>query len=121
QVKIHERNKKCNLTQGAGVVVICSALAGNEGSASEMTIASQEPERLEITGATPLSAVGSPVVNRDGEVVAVVTSAGEGTIARPSAALDSLLSRVTDDTEPSWASTAETRATPRPTPQPRLI
>ncbi len=121
QVTFLERNKNGNLSQGAGVVVIGSALAGNEGSAREMTIASQEPERLEITGATPLSAVGSPVVNRDGEVVGVVTSAGEGTIARPSAALDSLLSRVAVDTQPTWPATAETRATPRPTPKPRLV
>jgi len=109
------------LSQGAGVIVIGSALAGNEGSARETTIASQQPERLEITGATPQSSIGSPVLNRGGEVVGVVTSAGERTIARPSAALDSLLSRVAVDTQPSWPATAETRATPRPTPKPRLV
>src|SRR5437867_2192041 len=77
QVAVLERNKNANLSQGAGVVVIGSALAGNEGSAREMTIASQNSERLEITGATSQSSVGSPVVNRDGEVVGVVTSVGE--------------------------------------------
>ena len=121
QVTFVERNKNGNLSQGAGVVVIGSALAGNEGSAREMTIASQDPERLEITGATPASSVGSPIVNGDGEVVGVVTSAGEKTIARPSAALDSLLSRVSDETEPNWPGTAETRGTPRPTLKPRLV
>ena len=114
-------NKDTNLSLDAGVVVIGSALAGNEGSAHEMAIASQDPERLEITGATPASSVGSPIVNGDGEVVGVVTSAGEKTIARPSAALDSLLSRVSDETEPNWPGTAETRGTPRPTPKPRLV
>jgi TonB family protein len=121
QVAFLELNKTANLSQGAGVVVVGSALAGSEGSAREMTIASRDVERLEIAGATPQTSAGSPVVNRDGEVVGVVTSAGEKTIARPSAALDSLLSRVADDTRPNWAATAETRATPRPTPKPRLI
>ena len=121
QVTFLERNKTGNLSQGAGVVVIGSALAGNEGNAREATIASQEPERLEITGATSLSAVGSPVVNRSGEVVGIVTSTGERTIAHPSAALDSLLSRVAGNTQPTWPATAEASATPRATPKPRLV
>ena len=115
-----ELHKDADLTVGTGVAVVGSALAGSEGSAREMTIASQGPERLEITGATPLSAVGSPVVNRDGEVVGVVTSAGERTIAHPSAALDSLLSRVAAGTQPNWPATAAS-ATPRATPKPRLV
>jgi TonB family protein len=115
-----ELHKDADVTVGAGVVVIGSALAGNEGNAREATIASQEPERLEITGATPLSAVGSPVVNRSGEVVGIVTSAGERTIAHPSAALDSLLSRVAAGTQPSWPATAAS-ATPQATPKPRLV
>jgi TonB family protein len=121
QVTFLERNKNANLSQGAGVVVVGSALAGNEGTAREMTIASLTPDHLEITGATPLSAVGSPVMNRDGEVVGVVTSAGERTIAHPSAALDSLLSRVAVNTHPTWPATAEASATPRATPKPRLV
>ncbi len=121
RVTFVEPNKNGNLSPGRGMVVIGSALAGNDGSAREMTIASQDAERLEIAGATPQSSVGSPVLNRDGEVVGVVTSSGERTIARPSAALDSLLSRVAVDTQPSWPATAEARATPRQTPKPRLI
>jgi TonB family protein len=121
RVTFLEPNKNGNLSQAAGVIVIGSALAGNEGSAREMTVASQEPERLEITGATPLSAVGSPVVSRDGEVVGVVTSAGERTIARPFAALDTLLSRVAVDTQPTWPATAEASTIPRATPKPRLV
>jgi TonB family protein len=113
-------HKDADLTVGTGVAVVGSALAGSEGSAREMTIASQGPERLEITGATPLSAVGSPVVNLSGEVVGIVTSAGERTIAHPSAALDSLLSRVAAGTQLSWPTTAAS-ATPRATPKPRLV
>jgi TonB family protein len=115
-----ELHKDADLTVGTGVAVVGSALAGSEGSAREMTIALQGPERLEITGATPLSAVGSPVVNRSGEVVGIVTSAGERTIAHPSAALDSLLSRVAAGTQPNWPATAAS-ATPRATPKPRLV
>jgi TonB family protein len=120
QVTFLERNTTGNLSQSAGVVVIGSALAGNEGNAREATIVSQGPERLEITGATPVSAVGSPVLNRSGELVGVVTSTGEKTIAHPSAALDSLLSRVAAGTQPSWPAAAAS-ATPRATPKPRLV
>jgi TonB family protein len=118
-LKFLELNKTGELSAGASVSVIGSALAGSEGSAREMTIASQDPERLEIAGATPQSSVGSPVVSRDGEVVGVVTSTGERTIARPSAALDSLLSRVAAGAQPNWSATAS--ATPRATPKPRLV
>jgi TonB family protein len=114
-------NKNGNLSVGAGVAVIGSALAGNEGSAREMTIAAQEADRLEIMGATPPSSVGSPVVTENGEVVGVVTTAGEKTTAHSTAALESFLSRVSVDTQPTWPATAEVRATPRSTPKPRLI
>ena len=119
QVAFLELNKTANLSQGAGVVVVGSALAGSEGSAREMTIASRDAERLEIAGATPQTSAGSPVVSRDGEVVGVVTSTGERTIARPSAALASLLSGVAAGAQPNWPATAS--GTPRTTPKPRLV
>jgi TonB family protein len=106
---------------GEGVAVVGSALAGNEGSARKMTIVAQEADRLEIAGATPVSSIGSPVVNENGEVIGIVISAGEKTIARPSSALDSVLSRVAADTQARWPATAETRATPKPTPKPRIV
>src|SRR5215472_3835881 len=93
-----ELNKTGELTTGAKVTVVGSALAGNEGAAHETTITAQTSDRLEIAGATPASSVGSPVVNENGDVVGIVTSAGEKTIARPVAVLDSVLSRVTADT-----------------------
>jgi TonB family protein len=114
-------NKNGNLSVGAGVVVIGSALAGNDGSAREMTIAAQEADRLEIMGATAPSSVGSPVVTENGEVVGVVTAAGEKTTAHSTAALESFLSRVSAETQPTWPATAEARPTPRSTPKPRLI
>src|SRR6266567_5037253 len=83
-------NKTGELSPGVRVAVVGSALAGNEGSARETTITAQSSDRLEIAGATAASSVGSPVVNENGDVVGIVTSAGEKTIARPVAALDSI-------------------------------
>ena len=94
--------KTGELSTGAKVAVVGSSLAGNEGSARETTITAHSSERLEIAGATAASSVGSPVVNENGDVVGIVTSAGEKTIARPVAALDSVLSRVTADTQARW-------------------
>ena len=114
-------SKNNNPPVGVGVVVIGSALAGNEGNARQMTIAAQASDRLEITGATPGSSVGSPVVTENGEVVGVVTAAGEKTTAHSTAALESFLSHVPTDVRPRWPPTAEGSATPKPTPKPRLI
>jgi TonB family protein len=114
-------NKTGELSAGAPVAVVGSALAGNEGSAREMTITAQSSDRLEIAGTTDPSSIGSPVVNENGDVIGIVTSAGEKTIARPVAALDSVLSRLTPDTQARWPQTAETSPTPHSTPKPRLL
>ena len=114
-------NKAGELTTGAKVAVVGSALGGNEGSARETTITAQTSDRLELADATPVSSVGSPVVNENGDVVGIVTSAGEKTIARPVAALDSVLSLVTADTQARWPQLAQTSPTPHATPRPRLI
>jgi TonB family protein len=114
-------NKNGNVSVGTGVVVIGCALAGSEGSAREMTVAAQAADRLEITGATPGSSVGSPVVTENGEVVGVVTAAGEKTTAHSTAALESLLSHVPIDSQPRWPATAETSPTPKATPKPRIV
>ena len=114
-------NKAGELTTGARVAVVGSALAGNEGAAHETTITAQTSDRLEIADAIPASSVGSPVVNENGDVVGIVTSAGEKTVARSVAALDSVLSRITADTQARWPQLAQTSPTPRATPRPRLI
>jgi TonB family protein len=116
-----ELNRTGELPVGASVVVIGSALAGNDGSAREMTIAAEHGNDLELRGTTSASAAGSPVVDEAGTVVGVVTSAGEKTIARSSAALASLFSKVTSDTRPRWLASAEGSPTPKPTPKPRLL
>lgn len=114
-------NKTGELSAGARVAVVGSALAGSEGSAHETTITAQGSDRLEIAGATPASSVGSPVVNENGDVVGIVTSAGEKTVARPVTALDSMLSRVAADSQARWPEVAEARPTPHATPKPRLV
>ncbi len=113
--------KTGELSTGAKVAVIGSSLAGNEGSAREATITAHSSERLEITGATAASSVGSPIVNENGDVVGIITSAGEKTIARPVAELHAVLSRVKADTEARWAQVAQTSPTPHATPKPRLL
>ena len=113
--------KTGELSTGAKVAVVGSSLAGNEGSARETTITAHSSDRLEIAGATAASSVGSPVVNENGDVVGIVTSAGEKTIARPVAALDSVLSRVKADTQARWAQMPGTSPTPHATPKPRLL
>jgi TonB family protein len=116
-------NKTGDLSQGASVTVVGSALAGNEGAARETTITAESSDRLEMAAATPASSVGLPVVNENGEVVGVIISAAEKTIARPIAAVDSVLSAVAADTQPHWPQLAEASPTPPPhaTPRPRLI
>ena len=114
-------NKTGEVSAGARVAVVGSALAGNDGTARETTISGQSSDRLEMAGATSASSVGSPVVNENGDVIGIVMSAGEKTIARPVAALDSVLSRVTADTQARWPQLADASPTPRATPKPRLL
>jgi TonB family protein len=114
-------NKTGELSAGAKVAVVGSALAGNEGTARETTITAPSSDRLEIAGATASSSIGSPVVNENGDVIGIVTSAGEKTIARPVAALDSVVSRVTADTQAHWPQVAQTSPTPHATPKPRML
>jgi TonB family protein len=114
-------NKTGELSLGARVAVVGSALAGNEGTARQTTITQQSSDRLEIAGATAASSVGSPVVNENGDVIGIITSAGEKTVARPIATFDSVLSRVTSDTQARWPQLAQASPTPHATPKPRLL
>jgi len=114
-------NKTGELSVGTRVAVVGSALAGNEGNARETTITTQSSDRLEVAGATAASSVGSPVVNENGDVIGIVISAGEKTAARPVAALDTVLSRVTAETQARWPQVDEASPTPHATPKPRLV
>ena len=114
-------NKGGELMTGARVAVVGSALAGSDGTPHQTTISAQTSDRLEIAVPTAATCVGSPVVNENGDVIGIVISAGEKTMARPVAALDTVLSRVTADTQAHWPQLAQTSPTPHATPRPRLL
>ncbi len=116
-------NKNPNLETDRGVGVVGSGLAGTDGAPRDMTISTQQSDRLELAGPISANSIGSPVVSENGEVVGVVISAGEKATVRPLSAVDSLLARIASDAKPRWPETAQTAATPtpRPTPKPRLV
>ena len=118
-------NKDPDLETDARLGVVGSGLAGTEGAARETTILTQQPDRLEIAGPLSSNLIGSPVVSEKGEVVGVVTSAGERATVRPSTAVESLLAGIASDAKPRWPETVQAAATPtpspHPTPKPRLV
>src|SRR5262249_14304358 len=114
-------NKAGELSAGSRVAVVGSALAGNEGTARETTATGQSSDRLGLARTTFARSVRSPGVNENCDVVGIIMSAGERTIARPVAALDAVLFRVTADTQAHWPQLAQTSPTPQATPKPRLL
>jgi len=118
-------SKNAKTEVGARVGVIGSALAGSDGAPREGAIVAKHLEsqgdRLEIGTPVSASSSGSPVVDESGEVVGIVASAGEKTIATSSGALTSLRSQIAPDATARWAKTSETSPTPRPTPKPRVV
>jgi TonB family protein len=120
-------NKSPSLEIGTRVGIVGSALAGTTEAARETTISTQQPDRLEIAATLSPNSVGSPIVNASGEVVGIVTSAGEKATVRPSNAVASLLDRTASDAKPRWPEVARAPITPtptpaqRPTPKPRLV
>jgi TonB family protein len=118
-------SKNAKTEVGARVGVVGSALAGSEGAPREGAIAAKQPDsqsdRLEIAMPMSASSAGSPVVDESGDVVGIVTSAGEKTIVTSSSALGSLQSQIAPDATARWAKTSETSPSPRPTPKPRIV
>lgn len=118
-------NKSPSLEMGTRVGIVGSALAGPTEAARETTISTQQPDRLEIAATLSPNSVGSPILNARGEVVGIVTSAGEKATVRPSNTVASLLDRTASDAKPRWPEMAQKVVTPtpapRPTPKPRLV
>jgi TonB family protein len=118
-------NKNPNLETDRRVGVVGSGLAGTDGASRDATILTQQPDRLEIAGPISSNSSGSPIVNEKGEVVGVVTSAGEKATVRPSTSLESLLGGIASDAKPRWPEVARAVVTPTPaprsTPKPRLV
>ena len=69
--------KTGELSTGAKVAVVGSSLAGNEGALAKQPSLRIRPSDWKLRGQLPQSSVGSPVVNENGDVVGIVTSAGE--------------------------------------------
>jgi TonB family protein len=114
-------NKNVKLPIGTRVGLVGSALAGNEGSPREVTISTQQSDRMEIGAAISPNSLGSPIVDADAEVVGIVTSAGEKATVRPSNTVDSLLSQIASNATPRWPQTAEPSPSPRAPSKPRLV
>ena len=116
-------NKNPSLETDRPVGVVGSGLAGTDGAPRDVTISTKQSDRLEIAGPVSSNSIGSPVVSENGEVVGVVTSAGEKATVRPASGVDSLLVRIASDAKPRWAGTPQPAVTPtpHPTPKPRLL
>jgi TonB family protein len=118
-------NKNPNLETDTRVGLVGSELAGSDGAPRDVTISTQQPDRLEIAGPISSNSIGSPIVSENGEVVGVVISAGEKATVRPSNTVDSLLARIASDAKPRWPEIAQAAPTPTPmprsTPKPRLV
>jgi TonB family protein len=111
-------NKNPNLETDRRVGVVGSGLAGTDGAARDATILTQQADSLEIAGPISSSSIGSPIVSEKGEVVGVVTSAGEKATVRPSTAVESLLFGIASDAKPRWPEVARAVVTPTPAPRP---
>jgi len=119
-------NKTGKTDVGARVVVVGSTLAGAEGVPIEGTIymnkSDRRGDRVGIVAPISASAIGSPVADRSGEVIGIVTTRNEQgealDLVRPCNAVQSFLSQIPPDATARWAATAQASPSPRPTPKP---
>ena len=117
-------SKAAELNMGTPVAVIGSSLAHRDQPLTTATISARRSdegdERLEISGAIPNEAEGSPVVDLNGNVLGVVTSShkqGATTkVVRPAATLDSLLAQIKPGATARWAVAEPETPTPSPSP-----
>ena len=112
---------------GTPVAVIGSPLSRREEPLTTGTISArrsdQGGDRFEISAPILRNAAGTPVVDANGDVVGVVTSArGQGataaSVVRTSSALHSLLAQTKPGAIGRWA--ASTTESPSPSPQPSV-
>ncbi len=107
------------------VAIVGSGLAGTDGTPREVKILKRQSERLEVAGSISSNSIGAPLVGENGEVVGVVTSAGEKPTARTASAVESLLAAIASEAKPRWPEVAEAAVTPtpsaHPTVKPRLV
>lgn len=79
-------------------------------------------DRVGIVAPISASAIGSPVANRNGEIIGIVTTRNEQgealDLVRPSSAVQSFISEVAPDATARWPEMAQTSPSPHPTPKP---
>jgi TonB family protein len=116
-----------SIAVNAWAVVISSSLQRKEQPVAAGTITSlgADPKKdaFRISGPIPNEAAGSPVVDADGEVVGIATSAAKDGL-RPCGLLDPLLAQAKSGTTGRWAAAPVESPTPTPTPRlarPRVI
>jgi TonB family protein len=116
-----------SIAVNAWAVVISSSLQHKEQpvAAGAITSLGSDPKKdaFEINGTIPNDAVGAPVVDAEGEVVGIATSAAKNGL-KPSGLLDPLLAQAKSAGSGRWAAAPVESPTPPPAPRfarPRVI
>jgi TonB family protein len=116
-----------SIAVNAWAVVIGSSLQHKEQPVAAGTITSlgSDPKKdaFQINGAIPNDAAGAPVVDAEGEVVGIATSAAQNGL-RPTGLLDPLLAQAKSAGNGRWATAPAESPTPTATPRlarPRVI
>jgi len=112
-----------SIAVNAWAVVIGSSLQHKEQPIAAGTITSlgADPKKdgFQISGSVPNDAAGAPVIDAEGEVVGIVTSAAKGGL-RPSGQLDPLLAQARSARTGRWAAAPVESPTVSPTPTPKF-
>ena len=116
------KNSK-SIAVNAWAVIIGSSLKHKDQPVAAGTITSlgADPKKdaFQISGAIPNDAGGAPVVDAEGEVVGIVTSAAKDGL-RPSGLLDPLLAQAKSAGTGRWAAAPVESPTVSPTPTPKF-
>jgi TonB family protein len=112
-----------SIAVNAWAVVIGSSLQHKEQPVAAGTITSlgADPKKdgFQISGSIPNDAAGAPVVDAEGEVVGIVTSAAKDGL-RPSGQLDPLLAQAKSAGNGRWGAAPVESPTVSPTPTPKF-
>jgi TonB family protein len=114
------------LEAGAQVAVVGSSLDRPEQPVATVALSAQHSDSTGdlIVPSVPLPAAiaGAPLINENGEVVAITTIGKDSTgatnvVARPAETVGSLLARITPESVARWAGAEPESPTPSPTPK----
>jgi TonB family protein len=109
-----------SIVVGAWSAVVGSSLQHKEQpiAAGKISARGSDPKKdaFQISGAIPQDAAGAPVLDDQGEVVGIVTTAGKNE-ARPTSLLDPLLAQAKPGSTGRWAAAPVESPTATPTPR----